>query len=157
MTDSQLIIRVLVEGAVGALILVVIAFLLSRFAGDICGRSLLVIFLLVAAGAYFGFAVGSGAGGGWTLAELAQCVIFGTMALMGLRGSPYWLAAGWALHPVWDFGLHYAGPGRSFAPWTYAIACISFDLLVAAYVVLAYGLIGGRRLGFRDKDWIDGE
>jgi len=69
------------------------------------------------------------------------------MALLGLRGSPYWLAAGWALHPLWDVGLHYIGPGHSFAPMTYAIACISFDLVVAAYIAIAYGLIGARRLG----------
>ena len=150
MTNSELIVRVLTEGAIGALVLVAIAFLLSRFARDICGRSLLVIFLLVAAGAYFGFAVMARPGPGWMLAELAHCVLFGAMALLGWRGSPYWLAAGWALHPVWDFGLHYVGPGYSFAPWTYAIACISFDLVVAAYVAVVYGLVGGRRLGLRD-------
>jgi hypothetical protein len=130
--------------------MVVIAFLLSRFASDSAGRSLLVILLIVAAGAYFGFAIGAGAGPRWTLVELAQCIVYGAMALLGLRGSPYWLAAGWALHPVWDVALHYFGPGRSFAPWTYAIACISFDLVVALYIVVAYGVIGGRRLGFRE-------
>ena len=100
--------------------------------------------MFAAAGAYFGFAVGAGAGLIWTLVELAQVIIFGTMALLGLRGSPYWIAAGWALHPLWDVGLHYIGPGRSFAPMTYAIACISFDLVVAAYIAIAYGIIGGK-------------
>jgi hypothetical protein len=148
MTNSQLMVRVLVEGAVGAFVLVVIAFLLSRFTKDIFGRSLLVIFLIVAAGAYFGFAVGAGAAPRWTLVELAQCVVFGAMALLGLRGSPFWIAAGWALHSLWDFLLHYLGPGHTFAPWTYAIAFVSFDLVVAAYIVIIYGVIGGRRLGF---------
>jgi hypothetical protein len=55
------------------------------------------------------------------------------MGALGLRGSPMWLAAGWALHPVWDIALHYFGPGRAVAPETYAIACLSYDLLVAAY------------------------
>lgn len=154
MIDSQLIVRVLLEGAILAAILVVAAFLLSRFTREIVGRSLLVILLFAAAGAYFGFAVLArdlvGTAPIWTLVELAQVVIFGTLALLGLRGSPLWLAAGWALHPVWDFVVHYVGPGRSFAPWSYAIACISFDLLVAAYVVIVYGLIGARRLGLQD-------
>jgi hypothetical protein len=154
MTESQLIVRVLMEGATLALLLVVIAFLLSRFARDICGRSLLVIFLFIAAGAYFGFAVLArdllGTRPVWMLVELVQVIVFGTMALLGWRGSPWWLVAGWALHPVWDVLLHYIGPGRSFAPWTYAIACVSFDLLVAAYIAIAYGLIGGRKLGFRN-------
>jgi uncharacterized protein DUF6010 len=145
-----MIFGLLVEGAVGAVVLIAIAFLLSRFTGDIIGRSLLVIFLFIAAGAYFGFAIGAGAGPIWTLVELVHVVIFGTMALLGLRGSPYWIAAGWALHPLWDIGLHYIGPGHSFAPVTYVVACVSFDLVVAAYIAIAYGLIGGRALGFQD-------
>jgi hypothetical protein len=126
-------------------------FLLSRFARDIVGRSVLAIFLFAAAGAYFGFAtVGRelvGAPAIWTLVELLQVVVFGTMALLGLFGSPYWLAAGWALHPLWDVLLHYIGPGQAFTPWTYAIACIGFDWLVALYIVIAYGfgLVGPRR------------
>lgn len=149
MTPSQLVVRVLVEGAIGALLLVVIAFLLSRFTREIVGRALLVILLFTAAGAYFGFVIMAGVGPIWLLVELVHIVIFGTMALLGLRGSPYWLAVGWALHPVWDIGLHFIGPGRSFAPFTYAIACVSFDLVVAVYIVIVYGLIGVRRLGFR--------
>jgi hypothetical protein len=90
-----------------------------------------------------------GTGQVWMLVELVQVVGFGTLALLGLRGSPYWLAAGWALHPFWDVVLHYAGPGHPFTPWTYAIACVSFDWLVALYIVIAYGLVGGRRLRFR--------
>ena len=139
-----MIVGLLVEGAVGATVLVVLAFLLSRFTRDIIGRSLLAIFLIMAAGAYFGFALLArdflGVGPIWTLVELAGVVIFGTMALLGLRGSVWWLAAGWALHPLWDAGLHYFGPGSSFAPETYAIACISFDWLVAVYIAIAYGL-----------------
>jgi hypothetical protein len=120
--------------------LILVASLLSRFAKEIVGRSLLVILLFAAAGAYFGFAIAAGAGPLWTVVELLQVVAFGAFALLGLRGSPYWLAAGWALHPVWDIGVHYAGPG-TFAPTTYTIACVSFDLVVAAFI------IGTRRSG----------
>ena len=148
MTNPQLFIHLLVEGTVGAVVLIVIAFLLSRFTKDIVGRSLLVIFLFAAAGAYFGFAIAAGAGPLWTLVELAQ-VVFGTMALLGLLAPCIGLPQD-ALHPLWNAGLHYIGPGHSFAPITYAIACISFDLVVAAYIAIAYGLIGGRSLGFRD-------
>src|SRR5215207_3210250 len=116
MTDSSMIPYFLLGGTVNAIILVVIAFLLSRFTRDIIGRSLLVIFLFIAAGAYVGFAVGAGVSGIWVLAQLVHVIVFGTMGLLGLRGSPYWIAAGWALHPLWDFPLHYIGPGHSFAP-----------------------------------------
>jgi hypothetical protein len=150
--NTELIVPVLINGAIFATVAVIVpAFLLSRFTGDIVGRSVLVIFLFAAAGAYFGFAtLGREVVDTqpiWTLVELAQVVVFGTLALLGLRGSPYWLAAGWALHPLWDFLLHYLGPGHPFTPWTYAIACISFDWLVAIYILVAYGLglVGGGR------------
>lgn len=150
MTPSQFVLRVLLEGAIGALLMIAIAFLLSRLTWEVVGRAFLVILLFTAAGAYFGFVIMANVAPIWLLIELLQIVVFGTMALIGLRGSPYWLAIAWALHPVWDVGLHYIGPGSSFAPFTYAIACVSFDLVVAVYIAIAYGLVGARRLGFRN-------
>ena len=143
---AQVFVGLLAEGAILAVPLIVIAFLLSRFTRDLVGRSLLVVFLFAAAGAYFGFALLAAPGPIWVLAELVQVIVFGAIALLGLRGSPWWLAGGWALHPLWDVVLHYIGPGYSFAPITYTIPCLSFDLLVAAYIAIAYGLIGSRRL-----------
>jgi hypothetical protein len=140
--------RFLVGGAVNATILVVIAFLLSRLVGDVVGRSLLVIFLFIAGGAYVGFTVGAGVSPAWAAAEVLHVVVFGTMGLLGLRDSAYWIAAGWALHPLWDAVLHYFGPGRSFAPASWAISRVSFDLVLAGYIAIAYGLglVGDRRL-----------
>ena len=153
--NTELIVPVLINGAIFATVAVIVpAFLLSRFTRDIIGRSLLVIFLVIAAGAYFGFAtLGREVVDTqpiWMLVELAQAIVFGAIGLLGLRGSPYWIAAGWALHPFWDVGLHYIGPGYTFTPWTYAIACVSFDWLVAIYIVIAYGLglVGERRQVF---------
>src|ERR671920_70089 len=150
--NTELIVPVLINGAVFATVAVIVpAFLLSRFTRDIFGRSVLAILLLIAAGAYFGFAtVGRDVVGSdqiWILIELAQAIVFGVLALLGLRGSPYWLAVGWALHPFWDVLLHYMGPGHAFTPWTYAIACVSFDWIVAIYIVIAYrlGIVGERR------------
>lgn len=153
-TENHLIFPILVEGAILALIFVVVVFLLSRFVSDVLGYGLLVIVLFIAAGAYFGFAVLGkevlDIASIWMLYELLQVIFYGTFALLGWRRSPYWLAAGWALHPVWDFGLHYLGPGRAFTPVTYSITCVSFDLLVAVYICLIYGLIGRQKLGIRD-------
>jgi hypothetical protein len=147
----NLIPLVLINGAISAAVAVVVpAFLLSRFTRDIFGRSVLVIWLFLAAGAYFGFATLGrdvvDTSPIWMLVEIAQVFAFGALALLGLRGSPYWIAAGWALHPLWDVVVHYLGPGSAFTPWTYAIACISFDWLVAIYIVIFYGfgLVGER-------------
>lgn len=142
MPEAEIIRTVLIEGAIGAAVLSLIAFFLSRFVRDVVGRTLLATVLFAAAGAYFGFAFNPGTPRIWVLIELLQVIAFGTLGLYGWRGSPYWLALGYALHPVWDFGLHYVGPGNSFAPLPYAIACISFDWVVAAYILIAYRWLG---------------
>jgi hypothetical protein len=138
-----MIVEYLVNGAIQALMPVVLAFLLSRFIGDFAGRSVLAIVLIMAAGSYQGFAIMAsnllGTGPIWAPVELVGGVVFGTMALLGLRGSPWWLAAGWAAHPIWDIVLHYFGPGGSFAPESYVIGCLSFDLLIAGYIAIVYG------------------
>lgn len=138
MTEAGLIRAALVEGAVGGAVLSLLAFLLSRFTKEIAGRTLLATVLFAAAGAYFGFAYEEGVPLIWRLIELLQCVAFGTLGLIGWRGSAKWLALGWVLHPVWDFGVHYLGPGRAIAPLSYTISCITFDLVVAAYIAIAY-------------------
>ena len=118
---GDLVVRVLVEGAVLALALIGIIHLLRTNA-----RQLLFAVLLIAALAYVLFAVQAEAGAGWTPLELLGVVLYGTIGRKGLRGSMWWLAAGWALHPIWDIGLHYFGPGRSFVhPLRYPIPCVN--------------------------------
>ena len=141
-----MVLRILIDGAVGGAVLSLAAFLLSRFTREIVGRFLLFAVLIVAAGFYVYFALRSDESASWIALELVGIAVYTTMGVFGLRGSPMWLAAGWALHPVWDIALHYFGPGHAFAPETYTIACLSYDLLVAAYIVVAYrfGLVGER-------------
>ena len=138
MREGELIRTVLIEGAVGGAGLSLIAFLLSRFIKDFVGRSVLAIGLFVAAVAYFGFAIVGTASWSWVLIELLQVVAFGARGLAGWKGSAKWLALGWVLHPIWDFGVHHLGPGRSFAPVSYVFACITFDWVVAAYILIYY-------------------
>lgn len=136
----------LINGLIQAGMLVAVAWALSRFTREIVGRGLLVFTLGGAAATYVYYAASAGEGTGWLAAELLGVAIYGSLGLRGLRGSPLWLAAGWALHPVWDLALHYFGPGDAFAPDAYAVTCLSFDLLVAAYLVVAYrfGLVSRR-------------
>src|SRR3712207_354548 len=98
--------RLLVEGAIGGAQLALVAFLLSRFARDIAGRALLAAVLIVAAVIYVYFAAREGAGATWLAGELVGIAIYGGIGLRGVRGSAWWLAAGWALHPLWDILLH---------------------------------------------------
>jgi hypothetical protein len=138
MTQAELINAVLIEGAKGGVVLSLVAFLLSRFINDIVGRTLLATVLFAAAGAYFGFAFNPTTPRVWVFIELLQVIAFGTLGLYGWRGSPYWLALGYVLHPLWDFGVHHIGPGWTFAPLPYVFACITFDWVVAAYIFIAY-------------------
>ena len=90
--------------------------------------------LLVAALIYVGFATIRG-NPDWILIELVGVAIYGVCAFLTYRISPFWLAAGWGFHPAWDVLLHLSGAGQTIAPYWYVIACISFDLLVAVYIV----------------------
>ena len=58
--------------------------------------------------------------------------------------------SGWMAHPVWDIGLHWFGKGTTFTPTWYAIACASFDWLVAAYI--ASVLLGLFNLGRQEHE-----
>lgn len=73
----------------------------------------------------------------WLLIESAGVFAFGITYWLAVAYSPLWLAFGWGLHPMWDIFLHWLGPGTHIAPIWYAIACLSFDLAVAWYLVLS--------------------
>lgn len=152
MGNPPLIVGLLINGVAYAAIFIVIALLIRRFTNAAVWRVFVVVSLFVAAGLYVVFALRAGQSTFWIVIEVVGVAIFGGLGLVGLFGSIWWIVAGWALHPLWDVGLHFLGPGRSFAPETYTIACLSFDLLVAAYIAIAYGLglTGGRRPTPRD-------
>lgn len=104
-------------------------------------RHILATVLAVAALAYVPFAIAAEGGVAWVAVELAGATIFSYAAMRGLRGSAWWLVAGFALHPVWDVALHVAGAGRSVAPEWYTTSCLTYDLAVAAIAAIAI-LIG---------------
>jgi hypothetical protein len=119
----------LLDGAALAVLFVVVVALLHRHR-----RALLWGALIVACLVYVGFALDARAGAAWVAIELLGAAAYAAIGWIGVRGPAWWLAAAWALHPVWDVGLHYFGPGRGFAPpLSYAVPCLSFDLLVAGY------------------------
>ncbi|MCE3555561.1 hypothetical protein LWC33_29465 [Pseudonocardia sp. RS11V-5] len=139
--------ELLVGGAVGGAFWSLVGLVLARFVRDVVGRVLLAGILIAAAVFYVVFAAREDAGTAWLAGEVLGIVLYGGMAVLGVRGSYWWLVAGWALHPVWDIVLHNIGPGRAFAPEAYTISCLSWDLVVAAAIAVAYGtgLVGDRR------------
>ena len=128
-----------------------VAFLLSRFVRHVVGWVLLALLLILAAPDLRPLRRPRGRRQRLLVGELVGIAIYSAMGLRGVRGSTWWLVAGWALYPVWDVALHFFGPGHAFAPETYTITCLSFDLVVAAYVAVAYrfGLVGPRQTEMR--------
>ncbi len=79
----------------------------------------------------------------WLGVEALGVAVYGVFVWLGRRFSFYLVAVGWLLHPIWDVGLHLLGPGRHVAPDWYAIACGSFDVLLA--LVIARRVYGWQR------------
>ena len=126
----------LVSGAVYGTTLTLIAIAAPRFT-----RVALATTLVVAAAFYVWFALDAHTSAAWLAVELAGIGIYGYAAMRGVRGSAWWLVAGLTLHPVWDVAIHYAGPGRAFAPEWYTTWCLTYDLMAAALTAVAI-LIG---------------
>ena len=122
----------LAGGAVNGAIFAIIALAVPRFS-----RHILAGVLVAAAALYVWFALDATTSPAWLAVELAGVGLYGALALRGVRGSAWWLVAGWALHPLWDVALHLVGPGNAFAPAWYATACLTYDLVVAGYTALA--------------------
>jgi hypothetical protein len=92
--------------------------------------------LIVAALAYVAFALVGTSTGQWIAIEVFGVLVYGLFAVLGLSRSQLWLALGWAAHPIWDVWLHLIGGGSAFSPAWYSYVCITFDLLVATYIVI---------------------
>ncbi|HVG29259.1 MAG TPA: DUF6010 family protein [Pyrinomonadaceae bacterium] len=108
---------------------------LARRAGARAELTIYALSLAAAALIYVGFAFGGGATRGWLGLELAGVVLFSLAALLGVRVSAWFLAAGWAAHAAWDALLH-THAGAPFVPDWYRAACAGFDLTLAAYLAL---------------------
>ena len=120
----------LVMGVVGGAALLIYSKSFGRARRKVLANGLLIVALLYV---LFALRIGPSI---WLLYELLGVGIFGLFAWLGVNRGTSWLAVGWVLHPLWDAGLHFQGPGSSFAPEWYVVACISFDLLVGVVIQL---------------------
>src|SRR4051812_42580395 len=91
---------------------------LTRRLGELAERRILALGLIAAGLLYAIFAATSDASG-WVALELIGVLVFSIFAELGLKRSVWWLAAGWAAHPLWDAGLHLSGVGAQVAPAFY--------------------------------------
>lgn len=96
---------------------------------------ILAIGLIITAFIYVVFAIIGRADHSWLLIEFSGVGIYSLLAILGIRYSNWWLMLGWIAHPLWDIKLHLLNEVAAFTPNWYAIMCVSFDLLIAAYIV----------------------
>jgi hypothetical protein len=120
-----------IEIGVGILLAIGFILLVRRSRSFAKEKLQFAIGLIVAALIYVGFGLFSGSIA-WILTELTGVAIYALFAWSGLKRSSWFLVAGWALHVLWDAGLH--GLSTPFVPHWYIGACIGFDLLLAAYI-----------------------
>jgi hypothetical protein len=83
---------------------------------------------------YVGFAIRSEEPSTWIGFEMTGVAVFGTLAGMSIVGSPWFVVAGFLLHPVWALYIHYTGAGSEFAPAPFVIANAAFDVVAGLYV-----------------------
>lgn len=95
---------------------------------------LLALGLVIAAFIYIVLALAAGADRRWLALEAAGLGLFGGLAWLGLRASPWWLALGWVAHVGWDVGLHLDRVQEIVPAW-YPLLCVGFDLVVAGFLL----------------------
>lgn len=123
--------QLLVEIVIGVVLAIGFLLLVRLSRGYAREKRSFAVGLVVTALIYVGLALFNDAPQ-WLLTELAGVLICAVFAWFGLKKSGWFLAAGWALHPLWDAGLH--GYSTPFVPHWYIGGCIGFDLLVAGYI-----------------------
>jgi hypothetical protein len=120
-------------GAVLSVPGLVVASLLSEDAAF----GFLAILLGMIASVYFGFALRDGRLRTFNIEYLGM-VVFGALATIALAEDSAWLlAAGYFGHGLWD-AIHHPRGVDTTMPWWYVPLCMSFDAVVAVYVLVRF-------------------
>lgn len=83
---------------------------------------------------YVGFGFRAEDSATWVGIEMTGVAIFGSLAMLSMMYSPWFAAAGLALHTAWALGYHYFGAGSAFTPAPLALGTAGFDVAAALYV-----------------------
>ena len=125
--------QILIELIIGVILAIGFLLLARRSVNFDQEKRIYAVGLVVAALIYVGFGLFS-APVAWKIIELLGVPVYAFFAWMGLKKSGWFLVVGWALHVVWDAGLH--GASTPFVPHWYIAGCIGFDLLVGVYIAV---------------------
>ena len=126
MTENS---RAALLGTAAAAATIAAALLLSKPAA----REFLGALLGVTAGVYLGFGLLDGRPRELRI-EVAGILLFLGLAVLGLKVWPYFLAAGFFLHGLWDAAHHARGVKTRIVDW-WRPSCLAYDWLVSAFIV----------------------
>ena len=98
-------------------------------------RQIIALVLAFAACSYVGALLAQEVAPPFGLAELAIAGVVLALAVVGLRASTTSLAAGYALHGVWDLLHHPRAVPTRVARW-FPPACAAFDFVVAIALLI---------------------
>lgn len=121
------------RGALIGAALAVVAALSLHFPLAGAAVPLLSLFLALTACVYLGALLAQRQATGLVLSELAVGAAVFLCAIFGTLGSVLWLAAGYALHGLWDWA-HDAGRVATQVPRWFPPACAIFDFIIAGFV-----------------------
>lgn len=94
------------------------------------------VFMGAVAGVYLGFALTDGRMTVFRV-ENAALVVFGALAVLAFVADDAWfLVAGYLGHAAWD-ALH-PHPVDTRMPWWYVPACIGWDAVFGAYILIRF-------------------
>ena len=98
-------------------------------------RQMIALFLALTACVYAGAILAQQVPFPIAVAELAVTAIVFALAVVGLRASTTALAAGYALHGVWDLAHHPRAIPTRVASW-FPPLCAAFDFVVAIALLI---------------------
>ncbi len=93
--------------------------------------------LIAVAFLYVGFAVRAENPETWVGFEMTGVAVFGSLAGLTIVGAPWGALAGLALHPIYAYYFHFSGAGQEFAPPTFVVTTMAFDVAMALFVAFA--------------------
>ncbi len=95
--------------------------------------------LIASAAIYVGYAMNSDNRSAWLAIEMTGVAIFGSLAMLSIVASPWFVVLGLALHPFWAISFHFVGTGSAFTPGPLALTNAGFDgalALASLYFIL---------------------
>ena len=127
--------RTRIRGAIAGAALALLAISAVHYPLARVSVPLLSLFLALTACVYLGALLAQTQRPAVVAAESAVALVVFVCAALGTLASAGWLAAGYAVHGLWDWAHDAGSIATRAAPW-FPPACAVFDILIALFILL---------------------